>query len=243
MTLFYCTTDEVGVSLICVNFCWSNAPFGTRILEVHGVSHFSLACIDILSWNFVYYFVLLYYVSSLSVVNLRQILLELCHFWNLKFVKYTVFRTFLLHALAYWAENLHMTLFYCTRDQVWVSSICVDCCGSYALLELRILEVHSFPHFSLTCFDIMSWNFTYDLFLLHCRSSLSVVNLRRFFGELCPFWNLEYWKYKVFLSFLLHALTNWAEILQMTLFYCTTDEVGVSLICVNLCRSNAPFET
>ena len=139
---------------IWVNFCGSNAPFGTRILEVHGVSHFSLACIDILSWNFVYYFVLLYYRSSLSVVNLRQILLELCHFWNLKYVKYTVFRTFLLHALAYWAENLHMTLFYCTWDQVWVSSICVDFCGSYALLELRILEVHSFP----PLFSFMLWH-------------------------------------------------------------------------------------
>ena len=32
------------------------------------------------------------------------------------------------------------------------------------LLERRILEIHSFPHFSLTRFDILSWNFAYDLF-------------------------------------------------------------------------------
>ena len=30
------------------------------------------------------------------------------------------------------------------------------------LLGLRILEIHSFQHFSLTCFDILSWNFSYD---------------------------------------------------------------------------------
>ena len=33
MTLFFFTTDQVGVSLICVNFCRSNAPFGFRIKE------------------------------------------------------------------------------------------------------------------------------------------------------------------------------------------------------------------
>ena len=29
MTLFYCTTDQVRVSSICVNFCGSYGPFGT----------------------------------------------------------------------------------------------------------------------------------------------------------------------------------------------------------------------
>ena len=131
-----------------------------------------------------------------------------------------------------------MTLFYCTIDQVWVSSISV---GVMPLSELRILEIHSFPHFSLTCFDILGWNFTYDFVLLYYRSSSIVVNLRQFLWELCPFWNLEYWKYPVFRIFLLHALTYWAEILHMTLFYCTTDQVRLSSICVNFCRSNAPF--
>ena len=53
---------------------------------------------------------------------------------------------------------------------------------------------YSFPHFSLTCFDILSWNFAYDFVLLHYRSNSSVLNLRQFFKELSPFWNLEYWK-------------------------------------------------
>ena len=67
-------------------------------------------------------------------------------------------RTFLLRALTYWAEILHMTLFYCTIDQVWVSSSFV---GVMPLLELRILKIHNFLHFSLTSFDILSWNFAY----------------------------------------------------------------------------------
>ena len=36
--------------------------------------------------------------------------------------------------------------------------------GVMPLCELRILEIHSFPHFSLTCFDILSSNFAYDCF-------------------------------------------------------------------------------
>ena len=72
----------------------------------------------------------------------------------------TVFRTFLLHALTYWAEILHLWLcfivlqikFKCRQFE----SIFV---GVKPLLELRILEIHSFLHFSPTCFDILSWNF------------------------------------------------------------------------------------
>ena len=93
-----------------------------KLLEIP-FSALSPTCFDILSWNFAHDFVLMYYRSSLSVVNLCQFLLELCPFWNLKYCKYTVFHTFLLHALTYWVEILHMTLFYCTTDQVWVSSI------------------------------------------------------------------------------------------------------------------------
>ena len=42
------------------------------------------------------------------------------------------------------------------------------------LLELRILEILSFPHFSLTCFDTMNWNFAYDFVLLYCFWSIFV---------------------------------------------------------------------
>ena len=54
--------------------------------------------------------------------------------------------------------------------------------GVMPLLELRILEIHSFPHFSLTSFNILSWKFAYYFVFLYYRSSLSVVNLRLFWS-------------------------------------------------------------
>ena len=145
-----------------------------RILEIHSFPHFSLTCFDILSWNFAYVFVLLYYRSSSSVDNLRQFLWELCPFWNLEYWKYTAFRTFLLHPLTYWAESLHFILFSCTTDQVWVSSIYVY----FGVMPLWNLEYckYSFLHFSLARFDILSWNFAHDFVLLYYRSTSSVVN-------------------------------------------------------------------
>ena len=157
-----------------------------KLLGIHSFPHFSLTCSDILSWNFAYDFVLLYYRSSSSVVNLRQFLWELCPFWNLNYWKY------------------------------------------------------SFPHFSPTCFDILSWNFAHDFVLMYYRSSLSVVNLCKFLLELCPFWNLEYCKFTVFRTFLWHALTYWAENLHMALFYWNKDQLRVSSI---FCGRYAPFGT
>ena len=58
-----------------------------------------------------------------------------------------------------------------------------------------------------------------------------------------PLLKLKKWKYTVFRSFLLHALTYWAEILHMTLLYCTSDQVRMWSICVNFCWSYAPFGT
>ena len=192
--------------------------------------HFSPTCFDILSWNFAHDFILLYYRSSLSVINLREFLLELCPFWS-----------YML-----W----HIELKFCTWLCFNVLQIKFECRqfpsifeGVMPLYELTIHVMCSFPHFSPTCFDILSWNFAHDFILLYYRSSLSVVNLHEFFLELCPFWNLEYWKYAVFRTFLLHALTYWAEILHFTLFYITTDPVRVSSISVNFCRSYAPFWT
>ena len=118
----------------------------------------------------------------------------------------------------------HIELKVCTWLCYTVLQIKFECCqfasifvGVMPLLELRILEIHSFPHFSPTCFDILSWNFAYDFVLLYYRSRLCVVNFRQVLCELCPFCNLQYWKYTVFRTFLLHALTFSAEILHMTL--------------------------
>ena len=157
--------------------------FNFKLLQICSFPHFSPTCFDILSSNFVYDFVLMYHRASLSVVILLQFLLELCLFVNLEYSKYTVFRTFLLHALTYWAEILHMTLlllYY--RSSSSVVNLRQFFVGVMPLLEVRILEIHSFPHFSLTPFNILSWKFAYYFVFLYYRSSLSFVNLRLFWS-------------------------------------------------------------
>ena len=156
-----------------------------KLLEIHSFPHFSLTCFDILSWNGVYDFVLLYYRSSSSVVNLRQFLWKLCLFWNLNYLKY------------------------------------------------------SFPHFSLTCFDILSWNFAHDFVLLYYRSSSSVLNLRQFLWELCPFWILNYLKYSFpHFSLTCFDILSWNFAYDFVLLYYRS-----SSSFFNSCGSYAPFGT
>ena len=97
--------------------------------------------------------------------------------------KYTVFCTFLLHALTYWAEILHMTLFSVLQIKFECHQFALIFVGVMPILELRILEIHSFLHFSLTCFDkhVLSWNFAYDLICItvlqvkfECRQFASI---------------------------------------------------------------------
>ena len=124
----------------------------------------------------------------------------------------------------------HIDLKFCVSLYFYARKIKFEChqfsslfAGVMLLFNFKLLQIYSFPHFSPTCFDILSSNFVYDFVLMYHRASLSVVILLQFLLELCLFVNLEYSKYTVFRTFLLHALTYWAEILHMTLFYCTTD--------------------
>ena len=104
----------------------------------------------------------------------RQFLLELCPFWNSEYWKYTVFRTFLWHALTYWAENLHMALFYWNKDQVRVSSICVnflwELCPfwnfeylKYAVFRTFLLHALAYwaEIFHVTFFNVLQIKFEY----------------------------------------------------------------------------------
>ena len=145
----------------------------------------------------------------------------------------------------------HIDLKFCVSLYFYARKIKFEChqfpslfAGVMLLFNFQLLQICSFPHFSPTCFDILSSNFVYDFVLMYHTASLSVVILLQFLLELWLFVkNLEYSKYTVFRTFLLHALTYWAEILHMTLFYCTTVQVRVSSICVNFCGSYAPFGT
>ena len=122
---------------------------------------------------------------------LPQFLKELCLFVNLEIgiVQFSALFSYML-----W----HIKLKFCMWLGFTVLQIKFECrqfpsifVRVMPLLECRILKIQSFPHFSLTRFDILSWNFGFDFVLLYYRSSLSIVNFRQFLWELCPFWNLE----------------------------------------------------
>ena len=121
----------------------------------HSFPHFSPICFEILSWNFVYHFILMHVRSSSNAINFRQLLLELCPFWTSHSYKYAVFH----FSYMLWHIELKFCIWLCfTLLQIKFefrkfASIFV---GVTPLLELRILEIHSFPHFSLTSFDILS---------------------------------------------------------------------------------------
>ena len=181
-----------------------------------------------------------FFLWTFDQVRVSSISINFCRSYAPFGTQNTVFSYMLWHIELKFCIWLYFTVLQIKFECRQFLSILI---GVMPLLELTILEIHSFPQFSPTCFDIFSWNFAYDFILLYYRSSLSVVNSRQFLWELFPFWNLNYWQYTVFRSFLWHALTYCAEILHTTLFYCTTDQVRVSSISVNFCRSYAPFGT
>ena len=185
--LFYCTTDQVRISAICVKFCGSYAPFGTQNTEN---TQFS-ALFSYMLWHIELTFCIwLCFIVLQIKFECRQfasIFVRVMPLLELEYWKYTVFALF---SNMLWHIELQFCIWLCLN----VLQVKFECrqfasifVGVMPLLELRILEIHSFPHFSLTCFDILSWN------------------------------------------------------LHMTLFYCTSDQVRMFLICVKFCGSSAPF--
>ena len=213
-------------------WCPSVRP-GLRPSVRHSFPHFSPTCFDILIWNFVYHFIFMHVRSSSNAINFRHFLQELCSFLTSNSFKYAVFRTFLLHALTYWVQILYMTLFLCTTEQDWVSSLCFNFCMSYASLWTKNTRNTQFS----ALFSYMLWHielkfciwlcFTVLQIKFECRQFASI-----FMGVMSLLELRIYWKYTVFRTFLLHPLTYWAESLHITLFFCTTDQVWVSSICV-----------
>ena len=156
-----------------------------KILEIHSFPQFSPTCVDILRWNFAYDFILLYYRSSLSVVNFRQflyarlqtgrIMVWWCpsvrpsaHFLHFSHTCFDIMSWNFAHdfVLMYYRSSLSVVtlrqFLYARRDVLWYGDVrpSVRPSGSPSA---------RFPHFSPTCFDILSWNFANDFVLLYYR--------------------------------------------------------------------------
>ena len=143
----------------------------------------------------------MYCRASLSVVNLHQFLKELCLFLNLEYRKSAVF--FALFSYMLWHIELKFCIYVLLSFNVLQSKIefvtlrqfLKELClfvnlqyrkchqfpslfaGVMLLFNFKLLQICSFPHFSPTCFDILSSNFAYGFVLIYYRSTLSVVTL------------------------------------------------------------------
>ena len=123
-------------------------------------------------------------------------------------------------------------LIFCMSLFYYEHSIKFDCCqfpssfvGVMPLLELKMLEIHSFPQFSPSCFDILSWNFTHNFVLLTLQIRFECPQFLLIFVGVMPLLELRILVIHSFLHISPTSLTYWADILHMTLFYCTTDQV------------------
>ena len=163
--------------------------FKLRIWDIGSFLHFSHTCFEILSWNFVYDFVFTIPLMKFECRQFASIFVGVMPLLELRILEIH-FSTLFSHML------LHIELKFC----IWLSLSCNELQIKFEwhqlsstfvlvtpLLELRILEIHSFPHFSVICFEILSWNFEYDFHTMNFRSSLIVVNLRQFLKEHCLF--------------------------------------------------------
>ena len=112
--------------------------------------------------------------------------------------------------LTYWAESLHITLFFSTTDQVWVSSICVYI-GVMPLFELRILS-YMLWHIELKfciwlCFTVLQTKFECRQFASIFVGVMPLLELRILeihsfpHFSLTPF-NILSWKFAYYFVFL-----------------------------------------
>ena len=95
---------------------------------------------------------------------------------------HSVFRTFLSRLLRYWLEIWYMTLSWLDTDHVWLLSRLTFLYSSYCPLQ-KI----SFPDFSLSSFDILTWNSVYGFVLTWYSSSSTFVAFDLLLLELLPF--------------------------------------------------------
>ena len=138
------------MSLICVDFCGSYAPFGNQNTGNWLVGCFMIN-VDLAIFQ-PYLDLEAGDNQSLKIQVARPGIeprsscsasQELNHSATAapQYWKYTVFRNFFLRALTYWAETLHMTLFN-------VQKIKFECNNSVSLCLSVSLSVHPFSAFS-----------------------------------------------------------------------------------------------
>ena len=166
MTLFYCITDQVQVLSICVNFCRSNAPFGTK--NTGNTQFFTL--FSYMLWHIELEFCIWLYFTVL------QIKLDWCQFPSI-FVGVMPLLDLRILEILRWNLVYNFLFIRPSSD------------GTYYGMVMSVRPTgspsgsptvsHSFPHFAPTCFDVLSWNLAFYFLLINISSSFSVANFRQ----------------------------------------------------------------
>ena len=141
----------------------------------------------------------------------------------------------------------HIALKFCIWLYFTVLQIKFKCCqfasivvGVMPLLELKILEIHSFTHFSPTCFYILLWNFCTCLCFTVLQIKFECRQFSSSFVGVMPLLELEILEIHCFLQFspTCFDISLWNFAYDFALLYYRS-----TLSVVNFCRSYAPFGT
>ena len=148
---------------ISVTFCWSYAPFELQTLTIMQFSAFfsyMLWHIELKSCIWLYFTLLQIKFECHQFASIFVGVMPLLVLRILEIQFSALFSSILWHIELKFYIWLCLTVLQIKLECRQFASIFVEVMH---LLGLRILEIHSFPHFSLTCIDILSWNFSYDL--------------------------------------------------------------------------------
>ena len=159
MALFYWSTDQVSVASIFVGVMPLLELKILQNTQFFALSSCMLWHLELKSCIFLCFTVL---QTKSECHQFASIFVGSMPLLELRILEVHIFRTFLLHALAYWAKILHMTLFYCTTDQVRMSTIWVFFCWSYAPFgtntQFSALFFYVLWHIELKCSHITLFN-------------------------------------------------------------------------------------
>ena len=156
--------------------------FNFKLLQICSFPHFSPTCFDIFSSNFCIWLWFNVPQSKFECRYFASIFVGVMPLCELRILEIHSFPHFSLTCFDILSWNFAYDFVFTVLQIKFECRQFASIFGVMPLLELRILEIHSFPHFSLTLFNILSWTFAYYFVFLYYRSSLNIVNLRVYFG-------------------------------------------------------------
>ena len=171
----YCTTEQVRVSTISVNFCWSYVPFGTYNTEntqFSALFSYTLWHIELKFCIWLCFTVLQIKFQCCQFPSIFVGVMPLLERWILEIQRFPHFPLTRFDILSW---ILHMILFYFTTNKVRVSSIFVGVMPfwnveNWKYTVFRILFLHALTYWA----EILHLTFTVLEIKFECRQFPSI---------------------------------------------------------------------